>query len=352
MKFNLLFSVFLLLPVTACTQLPQDLPATEPQPSFEILASDLQVPWSIAKTGQTFYITERPGNIVKLQAGKLERKKLILTKEVHHEGEGGLMGLVLAPDFHKTARAYAYHTYLEDGKIWNRVVLLAETDRGWVEKKVLLDRIPGSHFHNGGRIKIGPDEYLYVTTGDAGEEEKAQDLKTLHGKILRMTLDGKIPSDNPFPGSYVYSYGHRNPQGLGWSKEGDLYSSEHGPSAIPGGHDEINRIEKGKNYGWPEIIGDEDRPDMVVPLYHSGDKTWAPSGISVYREAIYAAGLRGQQILKFSLSTKKMETVFEGEGRLRDVYIEGDTMYVLTNNTDGRGNPRPKDDRLLSIRLN
>ncbi|SEN19102.1 PQQ-dependent sugar dehydrogenase [Lihuaxuella thermophila] len=347
---SFLFSL-LILSAAGCTPFSKDQPVTETEHPSTILASDLQIPWSIAKAGSTFYITERPGNIVKVQEGRQERKKVILTKAVYHEGEGGLLGLALSPDFHQTANAYVYHTYLEDGEVWNRLVLVTETDRGWVEQRALLEKIPGSRFHNGGRIKIGPDQHLYVTTGDAGEEEKAQDLQTWHGKILRMTLDGKVPPDNPFPHSYVYSYGHRNPQGLSWSTDGVLYSSEHGPSSIPGGHDELNRIEKGKNYGWPEIIGDEQKANMLVPLYHSGDDTWAPSGISVYKDAVYAAGLRGQQILKFSLSTKKAETIFEGEGRLRDIYIEDGVAYVLTNNTDGRGSPRDKDDRLLRIQL-
>jgi glucose/arabinose dehydrogenase len=311
------------------------------------LASQLEIPWSITKHRNSFYITERSGTIVQIRKRKMNRKKLILTKQVHHEGEGGLLGMVLAPNFQRTRNAYVYHTYQENGNTLNRVIQITKKRRCWVEKKVLLDKIPGSITHNGGRIKIGPDRHLYVTTGDAGEADKAQDLQTLHGKILRMTLKGGIPSNNPFPNSYVYSYGHRNPQGLGWAENGKLYSSEHGPL----GHDEINQIEKGKNYGWPEIIGDETRPNMVAPLYHSGNDTWAPSGLSVYRDAIYVAGLRGQRILKFSLSIKKIETFFEGEGRLRDIFIKNDNLFVITNNTDGRGRPRLGDDRLLKIKL-
>lgn len=311
------------------------------------LARELQIPWSIKKRRKSFYITERPGMIVKITKGIKERKKLILTRPVHHEGEGGLLGMVLAPGFHRTGNAFVYHTYQENGQIFNRVIKIRETRRGWVEVKVLLDKIPGSLIHNGGRIKIGPDRHLYVTTGDAGEADMAQNLNTLHGKILRMTRKGTVPPDNPFPNLYVYSYGHRNPQGLGWSKNGQLYSSEHGPA----GRDEINHIEKGKNYGWPIITGDETIPNMVSPLYHSGADTWAPSGLSVYRNAIYVAGLRGQKILKFSLSTNKIETSFEGEGRLRDILIRGDNLFVITNNTDGRGIPRPADDRLLKIKL-
>lgn len=312
-----------------------------------VLAKKLQIPWSIEIRRNSFYITERPGMIVKITNGKKERKKLILTRPVHHEGEGGLLGMALAPSFNQTGNAFVYHTYQENGQTFNRVIKIRETCRRWVEKKVLLDKIPGSIIHNGGRIKIGPDQHLYVTTGDAGESAKAQDLNTLHGKILRMTLKGKVPSDNPFPNSYVYSYGHRNPQGLGWSRNGQLYSSEHGPA----GHDEINHIKKGKNYGWPIIIGDETMPNMVNPLYHSGTDTWAPSGLSVFGDAIYVAGLSGQKILKFSLLTNKVETFFEGEGRLRDILIRGDNLYVITNNTDGRGVPRPRSDLLLKIKL-
>ncbi len=143
----------------------------------------------------------------------------------------------------------------------------------WREESLLLDNIPSGTYHHGGRLKIGSDGKLYVTTGDASAPDIAQDLDSLGGKILRMNLDGSIPNDNPYPNSYVYSYGHRNPQGITWSSDGTLYSSEHGSRA----NDEVNLIEAGQNYGWPIIEGYEEQEGMVSPLFTSGDtNTWAP----------------------------------------------------------------------------
>lgn len=314
------------------------------------LANGLNVPWAIDKAGDTFYISERPGNIVKVEGSSSERQQVSLTKDLSHKGEGGFLGLALAPNFVSSSLAYAYHTYEENGEMYNRVVELRETEGGWVENKALLERIPGGTIHNGGRLKIGPDNKLYVTTGETGDGELAQDLDSLAGKILRMELNGDIPEDNPFPDSYIYSYGHRNPQGIAWSEDGTvMYSAEHGPSGNPPGHDEINIIEPGKNYGWPNIIGDQTEPGMESPLFHSGDDTWAPSGLAYEAGKLYIAGLRGMQIRQFDLNGETSEIVFEGEGRLRDiVFVEGEA-YVLTNNGDGRGDPRATDDLLLKI---
>ncbi|WJH37286.1 PQQ-dependent sugar dehydrogenase [Paenibacillus sp. CC-CFT747] len=211
--------------------------------------------------------------------------------------------------------AYAYHTYQEGNRTLNRVVLLQEKNGSWEEQKALLEGIPGGINHNGGRLAIGPDRLLYITTGDSGEEKLAQDPKSLGGKILRMTLDGRVPEDNPFIGSYVYSYGHRNPQGLAWDKQGTMYSSEHGPSGSPGGHDEINVIEKGRNYGWPVIIGDSKKDGMVSPVYQTGDTAIAPSGIAVDTEGkLLVTTLRGEKLFRFDPASRKLTPVLEGEG--------------------------------------
>lgn len=175
----------------------------------------------------------------------------------------------------------------------NKVVQVLYDRHYCKETNVLLERIPGHELYNGGRIAIGPDGKLYVATGWAHEEEFAQDIDNLAGKILRMNLDGSIPEDNPFPDSYVYSYGHRNPQGLAWNSNGTImYSSEHGESA----HDEINIIEPGKNYGWPKITGDGVREGMEKPLLQSGNDTLAPSGITFFEDHLFITGLRGQSL--------------------------------------------------------
>src|SRR5699024_90805 len=156
--------------------------------------------------------------------------------------------------------------------------LLEHSNNQWTEKKVLLDKIPSDTYHHGGRLKIGPDNKLYATTGDATNPDLSQDTSALNGKILRLNLDGSIPDDNPYQDSYVFTYGHRNAQGMVWDDEGIMYASEHGDQA----NDEINRIEGKMNYGWPEIEGSDQQEGMESPLYTSGKgKTWAPAGIAL-----------------------------------------------------------------------
>ncbi|WP_233531215.1 PQQ-dependent sugar dehydrogenase [Paenibacillus alkalitolerans] len=318
---------------------------------YTVLAEKLLIPWAIAFDGDTVYISERAGSIVKIEEGAVTRQPVRLKKNTKNEGEGGFLGFVLAPDFAKTRQAYAYHSYEESASILNRIVLLEEKDDGWEEVKAYIENIPGSYIHDGGRMAIGPDNHLYITTGDAGIRELPQDRNSLAGKILRMTLDGKIPADNPFPNSYVYSYGHRNSQGIDWNDEGIMYSSEHGPSGTPGGHDELNVIEPGGNYGWPNIIGDEQGEGMTTPIYHTGDEAIAPSGIAIDSEnRILVAALRGQKLFRYDPKDKTMEALLEHEGRLRDVKIHNGKIYVITNNTDGRGNPSEGDDRLLVLK--
>ncbi|MDQ0271813.1 PQQ-dependent sugar dehydrogenase [Cytobacillus purgationiresistens] len=321
------------------------LPAAEP----EVIAEELNTPWSIDRLGETFYLSERPGKIVIIENGEKERQEVELEKELSTVAEAGLLGFVLSPDYENSKEAYAYYTFEEDGNQYNRVVVLQQDNSVWREDRVLLDDIPSGEYHHGGRLKIGPDEKLYITTGDATDPDLAQDLDSLAGKVLRMNLDGSIPEDNPYEESYVYSYGHRNPQGLAWSEDGKMYESEHGPTA----NDEINIIEVGKNYGWPEITGEEEKEGMESPLFTSGDKsTWAPSGIAYTDEKIYAAALRGTAVLEFDLQTGEKREVVTELGRIRDLYIEDGVLYFISNNTDGRGNPLDNDDHLYQIDLN
>jgi glucose/arabinose dehydrogenase len=317
--------------------------------SVEVLATNLHIPWTITKKDETFFISQREGKIIEtnLETGLIKKQELSVTKAILHEGEGGLLGLVLAPDFESSGKAFAYYTYKEDLVTKNRVISLQKDGEKWTETKVLLEGIPGGRIHNGGRMRIGPDGMLYVTTGDSGNPDLSQDKESLAGKILRMNLDGTIPDDNPFKNSYVYSYGHRNPQGLAWDDEGILYSTEHGQSA----HDEINLIKPGQNYGWPVIQGDEEVPGMVKPIYNTGENTWAPSGIGYHNGKLYIATLRDSKIRSFEISTKSVNIVHENSGRMRDVYIEQSQLYTITNNRDGRGTPKKDDDKLLKIDL-
>ncbi|WP_404457504.1 PQQ-dependent sugar dehydrogenase [Sutcliffiella horikoshii] len=314
----------------------------------EVMATKLNVPWSINKSEDTFYITERTGKIVKIDKEGMKREDIQLEKPLLVYGEGGLLGMELHPDFQENGLAFAYHTYGTEEKVKNRIVTLKYDGTEWKETGVLLEDIDGAIYHNGGRVKIGPDDKLYVTAGDANEPESAQNKELLTGSILRMNLDGTVPEDNPFAGSYVYSYGHRNPQGLAWDKEtGEMYASEHGPSAF----DEINIIKKGKNYGWPTYTGDDHADGVEAPLFHSGKDTWAPSGIVVENGILYAASLRGEMVRAFDISSKQQSILWKDNGRIRDVWKEGDSIYFITNNTDGRGNPVPEDDQLIKLDL-
>ncbi|MDV2683962.1 sorbosone dehydrogenase family protein [Alkalihalophilus lindianensis] len=315
---------------------------------IEVLAENLEIPWSIEKTEDTFYLTERTGSMIKIEGGEMERQNVQLEKELATADEAGLLGFVLAPDFSASNLAFAYYTYEDSSGQFNRIVTLRLKDDIWKEESLLLDQIPSGTYHHGGRIKIGLDGYLYATAGDASDPALAQDLDSLGGSILRMNLDGTIPDDNPFPDSYIYSYGHRNPQGITWSSDGTLYSSEHGSSA----NDEINEIEGGQNYGWPVIQGTEEQEGMVPPLFTSGaDTTWAPSGMDFYEGKLYVAALRGTAVLEFNLETGEQREVITDYGRIRDVLIEEDSLYFISNNTDGRGNPQENDDKLYRISL-
>lgn len=326
-----------------------------------VLATGLNAPWELVSVPDgRMFVTERPGTIRVITNGELQTEPLIAFEApFNEEGEGGLLGLAADPDFENNGYLYAYHSYLEGGGIANRVLRLKVNGDQAVIDKELLGNIPGGTNHNGGRIKIGPDHMLYITTGERYEPELAQDQNSLGGKILRISLDGSIPADNPWPNSPVYSMGHRNAQGLAWNPDnGYLYATEHGQR----NYDEINRIEAGENYGWPEVEGDEDDNGTYrAPLAHSGDDTWAPSGVAFIEEgpwagSLLAANLRGEQLLHITLSedgtqVEKVEPIFEDEwGRIRNVTAgEDGKLYILTNNRDGRGTPRDGDDHIIVL---
>ena len=314
---------------------------------IETVAQGLDTPWSIARSDDVFYLSERPGKIIKIDGNKKTEQQVDLDKEVSTAAEAGLLGFVLAPDFKDSKEAYAYYTY-EDNNQFNRIVKLKLENDTWKEDEVLIDKIPSGQYHHGGRLKIGPDDKLYATTGDASDEQNAQDKDTLGGKILRINLDGSKPKDNPISNSYVYSYGHRNPQGIVWTPDGQMYASEHGNQA----NDEINEINEGQNYGWPVIEGNEENDNMETPIFTSGsDDTWAPSGIAFKDGIIYSAALRGEGIMKFDVEKDEMKKVATKYGRIRDVYIVNDDLYFVSNNTDGRGNPSQNDDKMYKVSL-
>jgi len=315
----------------------------------QVIAKHLQEPWEIALVGNTFYISERNGSIVTVTMNDdvQTRKPVRFEKDLSHQPEAGLLGIAFPSDFQETKTAFAYYSYQENGAFFQRVVTIKESHDHWEETSVLLDKIPGGRYHQGGRIEIGPDQKLYVTTGDAAKPELSQELDSLAGKILRMNLDGSIPDDNPFGESYVYSYGHRNPQGLAWNSDHELYATEHGSNA----YDEINKIEAGKNYGWPVIRGDEAANGMASPVLHSGEGTWAPSGMTYFAGYFYFASLRGESVRKFDPVNKTEEIIVSDVGRVRDVLATNEGLYIITNNTDGRGTPSKHDDQLIFIPL-
>ncbi|WP_209811190.1 PQQ-dependent sugar dehydrogenase [Ammoniphilus resinae] len=345
---------------TACTS--KETGKTDIPYTVETLAEGLNVPWEmdVAEDGRIFF-TERPGTVRVMVDGALLPDPVIEMEEPFRSGgEGGLLGLVLDPQFAENHYIYVYHTYETNGEIQNRVLRLKERNNKASIDHVILDGLAGAQNHNGGRMKIDPDGYLYITAGDRYEPELAQKEQSLGGKILRIGLDGSIPADNPIPDSPVYSYGHRNPQGLAWHPDtGQLYASEHGQSA----HDEINLIEPGANYGWPLIEGDEKQAGLKSPLIHSGEETWAPSGMTFvsqgpWKGQLLVANLRGNQVLKLLFREQgrvvdDVEPLFQEWGRIRNVYEGPDgSLFMMTNNRDGRGRPADGDDKIYRLKPN
>ncbi|MBS0024833.1 PQQ-dependent sugar dehydrogenase [Microbacterium paraoxydans] len=307
------------------------------------VAEGLDAPWSIAFHGSTALVSERDtGTVVEIGTDGGVREVAVLDGVVAG-GEGGLLGLAVHDGY-----LYAYATADEGNRVERHELRGTPGSLRLGPAEPILSGIPSAPTHNGGRIAFGPDGRLYVTTGDAGDGRRAQDPQSLAGKILRVEADGTVPSDNPFPGSPVYSLGHRNPQGLAWADDGTLFASEFGQNTW----DELNVVVPGGNYGWPEVEGIAEKDGFVDPVQQWAPADASPSGITVVQGRLLIANLRGERLREVPVDDlgSSAESGIGRHGRLRDVVVAPDgEVWILTNNTDGRGSPREGDDRILAV---
>lgn len=335
----------------------------------EVIAEELPVPWGLAPLpGDRFLVTMRDdatlavvhptGDVEPLaKSGGAQQ----LADQTVADGEGGLLGVAVDPDdAGPLFTVFLYRTGEQDNAVLRAELDLDDLTLG--DLTTVLDGIPKASNHNGGRIALGPDGHLYVATGDAGDPANAQDPESLAGKILRVTLDGEPAPGNPDAGSPVWSMGHRNVQGLGWDAGGRMFAGEFGQDEL----DELNVIEPGGNYGWPEVEGPGDEAGFIDPVAWWPTSEASPSGIAVTEEAVYLASLRGERLWRVPLLGEasavadgkssgfgEPQALLEGEfGRLRAVHAGPDgELHVLTNNTDGRGEPTTEDGRVVDDRL-
>jgi glucose/arabinose dehydrogenase len=316
------------------------------------IATDLAVPWGVAflPNGDAV-VTERDTRQVLLIHGPQHdvRQIGVLDAAVplgDQGGEAGLLGVAVSPDFASDRMLYFYLSTAED----NRIVKARLTRGRLGTPTVILDGIPNGFIHDGGRLAFGPDGYLYASTGETGDGELAQDRSTLAGKILRMTTDGDPAPGNPFRGSQIWSYGHRNVQGLAFDDHDRLWASEFGQDTW----DELNLIEPGENYGWPMVEGRGGRPGMVDPQIVWNTDEASPSGLAWLDGHLWMASLRGERLWRVDVHGDRAShpaDFFVGEyGRMRTVVASPDgQLWVTTSNRDGRGDPRPGDDRILLV---
>ncbi|MFL6336839.1 MAG: PQQ-dependent sugar dehydrogenase [Pyrinomonadaceae bacterium] len=333
----------------------------------ETVVSKLEVPWSIVFTpdGRMFF-TERPGRVRVFENGKLRPEPWFTITDVEGGGETGLMGLALHPNFAENHLLYiAYASKIDGGRV--RVMRLNLVEN--VPAKIIIKDIPAAQYHAGTRLRFGPDGKLYITTGDAAQKELGQRLDTLAGKTLRLNDDGTVPPDNPFVGRpgvrpEIWTYGHRNAQGLDFQPgTGLMFQTEHGPSGFdgPGGGDEVNIVERGKNYGWAAIHHRESREGMEAPLLEytpacapASGAFYRGSALAKFKGDFFFGCLRGQGLQRVVLDGRRVvseERLFEGRyGRIRNVTEGPDgALYFSTSNRDGRGNPSPDDDRIMRL---
>ncbi|MGY5141308.1 MAG: PQQ-dependent sugar dehydrogenase [Candidatus Nitrosopumilus sp. Bin_571-38] len=347
--------VFSVLVLTSPTDpIPLPVPTSNSENDFvTILAKNLDKPRAIAISNDRIFITEKDGAIRVIQNNTLLESPLATLRSAD-VFDGGLLGITLHPNFSSNHFMYVFLTYDEDGYLWNKILRITESENKLQNAEIILDKIPGSSFTNGGFIKFGPDEKLYVGTGTVSDASHLpQDLNSLSGKILRLNDDGSIPDDNPFPNSPIYSLGHRNPQGMTWDDDGNMFVAESGPEK----NDEINLILSGKNYGWPEqqCSGNEDFEDAILCF----DPSIEPGGILFYsgdlidfESSFIMASMRAANLyqLDFEEGLSSQKSILSGIGRVRDVVQGPDgSLYVITSNTDGKGFPDSMDDKLLRI---
>jgi glucose/arabinose dehydrogenase len=339
---------------------PSAVPAS-PQPSSDspakgtlsTVATGLDVPWGLAflPNGAAIVAERETGRVLRLSRGGGSITPLITLPGVNTGGtaEGGLLGLAVSPDYATDGLLFAYFTTDSD----NRIVSFTAAG-GAASVTPVLKGLRQGNIHNGGRIGFGPDGKLYAGVGETGERGLAQDLSSNNGKILRINKDGSVPSDNPFPGSPVWSYGHRNVQGLAWDSSGRLWSSEFGQDRF----DEVNLIEKGKNYGWPNVegFGDTDGGKYTNPKVTWPTDEASPSGSAIVGDTLYIGALHGRAVLQVTLNgttATKQNPLFAGRfGRIRTTAAAPDgSLWFTTSNRDGRGDPRDGDDHIFRLQL-
>lgn len=341
--------------------------------ALDVVIDKLYVPWSIVFTSDSrMLFTERNGLLRSFENNEL--KTIHKFEEVKPNGEEGLMGLALDTQYLSNKFIYVCFAYptsdKSTGGFYDKVVRYIDNGSSLSGDRVLIDKIPAASNHAGCRLRFGPDQKLYITTGDATNKANAQDKESLSGKILRINSDGTLPTDNPYANSPVWSLGHRNPQGIDFHPlTGDLFESEHGPSGFdgPGGGDEINIIKRGQNYGWPIVSHDRSQEGLVSPLLVFTPAIAPASGMfyrgdvfNEFKNNFFVGLLRGEGILRVVLDEKDITKVIsneklkiaEGVGRIRDV-VEGPdgNIYFSTSNRDGRGTLRENDDKIYRIRI-
>jgi len=322
--------------------------------SVQILATNLEKPWAIDFADDKIFVTEKVGRVRVIESGVFLDDPLAILRVANVFG-GGLLGIAVHPAFDSNHFIYVYYTYEKDSTLWNKILRITESNNKLDAAKTIFDNIPGSAYNNGGIIKFGPDGKLYVGTGSVSDSSHgSQDIQSLEGKILRLNDDGTIPNDNPFSDSPVFSFGHMNTKGLGWDNEGNLFVTEMGPSK----NDEINLVQPGGNYGWPEqeCSGSE---QFVDPI-NCYDPAIEPGGIVFYYgdkikldNPLVLTSLRASHLFNLEIDedeVKSQTSILSGVGRIRDVAVGPDGyLYLITSNTDGKGFPDASDDKLLRI---
>lgn len=354
---------------TSAQSAPSETAKYKPAPGFktEVLATGLKAPWAIVflpDAPQRAWVTEREGRVREIRDGHLLDEPVLTVPDIKSWTKMGLLGIALAPDFAVSRTAYLAENYETAGRNFMRVVSYVESGGKLRNPVTLIDSIPAWLNHTGGRIRFGPDGKLYITTGDADRPPLSQDLKSLAGKILRLNPDGSIPSDNPFLGRSdahpaIWSYGHRNPQGLAWQPfTNTLFAPEHGPD----GGDEVNIVQKSANYGWPIISHDRQREGLQGPLLQYTPAI-APSSATFYdsnlfptlRRDLLVACLRGEGILRVQLDGSRVvnaERLLHRElGRLREVVVAPDgALWVTTSEFDPpEGRNREGFDKVIRL---